>query len=214
MSATSPRNPSRRTRNGKIARLPFKVRDNICRMIRDGRTAKQINDWLVAQGVPGTPFSDVNFTSWRKGGYLDWLQEEERNDEIRARSETIRRKLEAGGLSVIDEGIYELAQILTDAARERPDDAERVASAIVGLKLAVVSDGKLELDQKKVEQREAALALQRDKFRWSLAEKIIKFAQDAKVQQIVGKAGATQEQKIRALLSYMDEVEKDGLTGS
>ena len=193
MSAISPAEPRSRTRNGKIARLPFNVREQLCRMLRDGQTAKQINDWLRTKGVPGVPFSDVNFTSWRKGGYLDWLAEEERNDQIRARSESIRRKLEAGGLSVIDEGIYELAQILTDAAKDGTANVEKAAGAIVGLKLAVVEDGRLELDHKKVEQRDAALALQRDKFRWSVAEKIIKFAQDAKVQQIVGKAGATQE---------------------
>ena len=183
-------------------------------MMRDGKTARQMNAWLKAHGVKDAPFSDVNFTSWRKGGFQDWLEDGERNEQIRARAESIRRKLDAGGLSVIDEGMYELAQILTDAARERPDDAEKVASAIVGLKLAVVSEGRLHVDERRADQREAELKLQREKFRWQLAEKLVKFAQDARVQQIAGEAGSTQEEKIQTLLNYMDQVEEEGLAKS
>jgi hypothetical protein len=179
--------------------------------MRDGQTARAINDWLISTHVQGSPFSDVNFTSWRKGGYQDWLAEEQRNDQIRMRADSIRRKLDAGGLSVIDEGMYELAQILTDAARERPEDAEKVANAIVGLKLAVVSDGKLHLDKKKVAQREDTLRLQRDKFRWQLAEKLLKFAKDASVQAIASRGETSQEDKIKAILAYMDEVEAEAI---
>lgn len=211
MSVTLPTNAPR-ARTGKIARLPYHIREEICRRLRDGQPVRAINAWLVSSHVQGAPFSDVNFNSWRKGGYQDWLSDEQRNEQIRMRADTIRRKLDAGGLSVIDEGMYELAQILTDAARERPEDAEKVANAIVGLKLAVVSDGKLHLDKKKVEQREDFLRLQREKFRWQLAEKLIKFAKDASVQSIAARGDVSQEEKIKAILAYMDKVEAEAVT--
>ena len=64
----------RRTRNGKIARLPDATRDRVNRMIDDGFRYHEI---ITALGPPGTPelpyaISEMNLSNWFKGGYREY----------------------------------------------------------------------------------------------------------------------------------------------
>ncbi|MBU6408985.1 MAG: DUF3486 family protein [Verrucomicrobia bacterium] len=63
-------------RNGKVARAPYAVRTRVNEMLRDGATARQVIEYLEAQGIKDV--SDCSITIWRHGGYLDWLAERER----------------------------------------------------------------------------------------------------------------------------------------
>jgi hypothetical protein len=67
----------RRTRTGKVARLPFAVRQVVNEMILDGVHYRQIAAKLVELGHPG--IRPQNLSEWCKGGYHDWLQ---RRDEL------------------------------------------------------------------------------------------------------------------------------------
>jgi hypothetical protein len=69
------------TRNGKIARLPHHIREQLNLRLRDGHKAKSILPWLNAlpevQFLLHAEFSDRpvtagNLTEWKKGGYHDW----------------------------------------------------------------------------------------------------------------------------------------------
>ena len=74
------------TRNGKIARLPRAVRHELNRRLQDGEQGKTLVAWLnglpevqaiVAAEWVGKPLREQNLSEWRKGGYRDWLVQQE-----------------------------------------------------------------------------------------------------------------------------------------
>ena len=74
------------TRNGKIARLPRAVRQELNRRLQDGEQGKKLVAWLNAlpevQAIAAgewnaKPLREQNLSEWRKGGYHDWLVQQE-----------------------------------------------------------------------------------------------------------------------------------------
>ena len=74
------------TRNGKIARLPRAVRQELNRRLQDGEQGKKLVAWLNAlpevQAIAAgewnaKPLREQNLSEWRKGGYRDWLVQQE-----------------------------------------------------------------------------------------------------------------------------------------
>jgi hypothetical protein len=74
------------TRNGKIARLPKPIRDDLGRRIENGEQGKELVEWLNAlPGVQdvlkeqfgGRPVNEQNLSEWKQGGYPEWLRQEE-----------------------------------------------------------------------------------------------------------------------------------------
>src|SRR5438477_7092180 len=72
------------SRNGKVARLPKKLRDELNQMIADGFTYAEVIEKL---GDEGKALTEVNVTNWRGGGYQEWVQEQQRLDTMRVRQE-------------------------------------------------------------------------------------------------------------------------------
>lgn len=69
------------TRNGKIARLPKEIRDELNRRIEDGEPGVRLLEWLnelpevkavLARDFEGQPVSDANLSHWKNGGFVDW----------------------------------------------------------------------------------------------------------------------------------------------
>jgi len=69
------------TRNGKIARLPREIRDELNRRLDDNLATQPILDWLNAlpqtQEIledlfAGVPISKQNLSEWRNGGFAEW----------------------------------------------------------------------------------------------------------------------------------------------
>ena len=74
------------TRNGKIARLPRAVRQELNRRLDEGEQGKKLVVWLndlpgvqaiVAAEFGGKPIREQSLSEWRKGGYRDWLAQQE-----------------------------------------------------------------------------------------------------------------------------------------
>ena len=75
------------TRNGKIARLPRSVRNQLDLHLDNGMEAEPILEWVNAlpetQAVllkkfDGKPINPQNLTEWRQGGHQDWLRNQQR----------------------------------------------------------------------------------------------------------------------------------------
>lgn len=69
------------TRNGKIARLPKDIREELNRRLEDGEAGVRLIEWLnglpevvkvLAEEFEGVPINDVNLSQWKNGGFLDW----------------------------------------------------------------------------------------------------------------------------------------------
>jgi hypothetical protein len=65
-------------RNGKVARLPKPVREQINLQLDAGKTYAKIIAWLTDNGHPG--FTPDNISNWRAGGFQDWLKDEKLRD--------------------------------------------------------------------------------------------------------------------------------------
>ena len=104
------------TRNGKIARLPSSLRDELNRRMRDGEPGKTLVDWLNSQPAVqevlekefgGRAISEQNLSEWKQGGYEDWLRHQETRtlvQELASQWEDFKEdiKQEAGDLSIAD----------------------------------------------------------------------------------------------------------------
>jgi hypothetical protein len=69
------------TRNGKIARLPHAIREELNRRLQDGHKGRQLVAWLnglpevqavLAAEFKGQPVSESNLSSWKRGGFPSW----------------------------------------------------------------------------------------------------------------------------------------------
>jgi hypothetical protein len=73
------------TRNGKIARLPLAVRQELNQRLQDGQKATQLVPWLnglpevqavLAAEFNGKPVAPCNLSRWKNGGYESWEDEQ------------------------------------------------------------------------------------------------------------------------------------------
>lgn len=182
--------PEARARQGKIARLPFEIREQLCRKLRDGNSARAVINWLHTVAPDSGALNEQNVTNWRQGGYKEWLSQQARLDEIRSRSEAVRRELEAGGFSILDQQIYELAGAMTDA------DPVKAARAVAALKLATVAEKRAV-----VAERNADLAQR--KFQRDTCELFLKWHSDQRATQIAEGPATSTTDKIEQLGQLM-----------
>ena len=69
-------------RRSKIVHLPKNIQEELNGMLDEGATYHTIIDWLASKGHPD--FNENHLFHWRKGGYQDWRQEQERKGEANA----------------------------------------------------------------------------------------------------------------------------------
>ena len=81
-----------KTRNGKIARLPKEIREQLNHRLENGWQGKKLVNWLNAlpevkqvlrEEFHGRAISGQNLSQWREGGYADWLRHQETQGQIR-----------------------------------------------------------------------------------------------------------------------------------
>ena len=129
------------THNGKIARLPRNIRDELNQRLDDGETGGRILEWLNSlppvQSVLAAEFGGVeinaqNLSNWRQGGYQSWLKQQERRNLVCELTENAEElAMEAGGVEIGNHLSAVLVAELVAAARaaleELADPAERCA---------------------------------------------------------------------------------------
>jgi Protein of unknown function (DUF3486) len=69
-------------RRGKVARLPEEVRQVVNQMMRDGKPYAEIVSHLTSVGQPG--IVERNLSRWFRGGFQDWLREQQQVEEMQA----------------------------------------------------------------------------------------------------------------------------------
>jgi hypothetical protein len=123
-----------KTRNGKIARLPKKIRDQLNRRLQNGQPSLQLLEWLNAlpsvrrvlrEQFTGQPISEQNLSQWRKGGYTDWLRHQETQSQTRWMIER------SDDVDVQENGQYlceRLARILTAELAQHTHELDSISS--------------------------------------------------------------------------------------
>jgi len=81
-----------KTRNGKIARLPRTLRNQLNRRLDSGEQGVKLVAWLncqpearqiLAESFQGHPISEQNLSEWKAGGYQDWVLRQEALEQAR-----------------------------------------------------------------------------------------------------------------------------------
>ncbi len=85
---------SQRPRRGLVARLPKNVRDRINEMIQDGFTYLKI---IEALGNDGETLNEDALSTWRAGGYQDWLRQGQLTEMLKTRHEFASRLVQQSG---------------------------------------------------------------------------------------------------------------------
>jgi hypothetical protein len=169
------------TRNGKIARLPQPIREQINRRLENGEEGKQIVEWLntlpevtalLAAGFDGQPINEPNLSRWKLGGYRDWEDQQAALETIlQFQSEAVQLS-QAGGPQVTGQ----LALCLTArlAAALRPsfagcDDPAQRMEQLRRLRRDIVALRKGDHDEQWVKIQRDKLELELKKFEYQAA---------------------------------------------
>ncbi len=191
---------SSRQRKGKVARLPYEIRERLNHMIRDGAKASELNIFLQERGHP--PASDQNWTNWRKGGYQDWLKEQAHLDATRKKYETIRRELDAGGVGFLDKIIYDTATKLADSSLQ-PDV---VAQSIASLKAVITGGERTKIAERRAQIAEEALGIAKKKFQRDTCELFLKWYEDRRAADIAASpADASEKMELLGKLIFKED---------
>lgn len=207
-----------RTRQGKIARLPRVIREVINHRLADGQTAAEILAWvnvqpkvrkILEQHFDGVDISPQNLSEWRGGGYLDWCEQREQEDQIRRLSELSYDLAKAGGtdlsagaLAIVSARIYDGLKLATGVDLDPDEDADQtggpkidlgaLADAVavireVELKARTVSqrDKLVEIAERKMTAKEREIALAERRFQTLAVETFLKWAQSEEARKIL-----------------------------
>ena len=155
-----------RRRNGRIAKLPKRLRNQVNVMLEDGLTYREIVERL---GEKGKGITRRHLLSWRKGGHQDWLKQQdrlERMERIREFAvETAKENegavIQEAGMSMMATQIYELlnefdASTLKEKLEGNPENYARL-----GHVLARLSEGGLGHERYRAEVAERKANIQK-----------------------------------------------------
>jgi hypothetical protein len=123
------------TRNGNIARLPDKIRDQLNRRLRDGEHGNLLVEWLnklpavkkvLRQQFDSNPVTEQNLSEWKNGGHQDWLHHQESIEFIANITEQGEELQQASRGGRIAEGLanWLSAEFLTLARKLLEDKAD------------------------------------------------------------------------------------------
>lgn len=96
------------TRNGKIARLPRKLREELNLRLRDGEMGTHLIAWLnelaevkavLKKEFCGRLINAQNLSDWKQGGFEDWLRHQEALSFTQHRTEEAEELMAASGES-------------------------------------------------------------------------------------------------------------------
>lgn len=190
----------------KIFGLPFAIREELNRRLLNGQRGPEILPWLNQHRPEGmSEINADNLSTWRNSGYPDWLEEQNRLDMIRQNAERVRRELDAGGTSPLDEASLQIAAALADLARKNPEDAMDITRQVVMLKNAFQNDAALEIKRDRAKISAEALALEKEKLRMKTAEALLDLVKRQDVLDIA-RGNQPDSEKISALVGYLDEL--------
>jgi len=109
------------TRNGKIARLPLAIREELNRRLQDGVTGKAVVAWLndhadvkalLQREFNERPVTEQNLSEWKQGGYQDWLQQQEVRECVRTFQEGLGNVTGSSGTRLGDDLSTPMALLL------------------------------------------------------------------------------------------------------
>ncbi len=204
-----------RAYRSKIGRLPFAVRNELCERLRDGQTGTDVLAWAnktaawraVKRAVGCGDINPQNLSDWRDTGYADWLKDQERTDHLRKLAEFADAVASRTGGDPSAVGARIVAGKLLDVCESAEGESvQELVKAFATLRAAENDARRTDIARDKNDLARKQLDLAREKFRRDTCELFLKWHADRHAADIAAGPG-THEQKIAALLAYMDKQE-------
>lgn len=213
-------------RQGKIARLPHALREQVNTRLLNGESASTILGWLNAEpeaaviwqtNFDGSEASPQNLSEWRSGGYRDWLTRREKIEHTKTLA-TFAESLAKSGGNIADGAAAILGGQMLEALEQAAnmsvtggsDDAEadptkglaRMASAITALQSARTARERLTLERERVKAKREDQKLAREKFETQTVKAFLEWARQPEAVAILdsGKPKHVQMDALRELM--------------
>ena len=119
------------TRNGKIARMPYGIREALNRRLRDGKSGPAVLKWLNEQEeclevlddeFESRPITKQNLSEWKQGGYMDWVRKEETRERVHVLMEKADDLERDAGRATIGDRVATLLEVELAVAMEQLDE--------------------------------------------------------------------------------------------
>lgn len=204
-------------RNGKIARLPLSVREELNERLRENENGQDILTWLNALPVVverGAEINDANLSLWRSGGFAEWLGDQDKIHKVEKLSELSLRLAKASGGN-LSEGLLAIAagklQEALEAGSEVTFDeatgkeilsgvsVDKLTTAVAKIRAMELEAQKLEVKKVEVGQKGQALDLETKKFQRATAELFIEYVANEEAKRIA-LGNETRENKVTELV--------------
>jgi hypothetical protein len=181
-------------RRGKIAQCPRHIREQICRLLDDGKSGREVIDWvnaqaevqaLLAEKFAGEPISDNNLSQWFKGGFQDWREAQAKVEETTAKMELSLKLAQAAGGSM-SEGALAVAagRIMTELEGAEGKQLIALARGAAALRGQELDKEKVEIARERTVQRGEIIKLDREKFERLVVGKFIDWAANEEARAI------------------------------
>jgi len=205
-----------RASKSKIGRLPWKTRNKINEMLRDGRRYADVLEWVNSTiKPPDVKITLSNLSDWRKTGYKLWGDERKKNEVLRDLADKSYFIADATGgnpaavaARLITEQLLKTVAALSEKGGADPELLSSLTKAISLLNTSESEARKLDLQKQRLDVKEEELRLNKARFKTQLAEKFLQWVQNQSLVE-VAKGGASREDKIAAILRHMDAEERD-----
>ncbi len=204
------------TRKGKIAQLPFSIREQLNARIRDGQLAPRILPWLNAEcGLKGRAvITDGNISEWRAGGYQDWLRDQAKIEETQRRAEFCLRIAQAGGGAMelpaaiaggqIMEVLEEFDPVLVKAAlADEPGNWIKLLEVLARLQRSKADEKVAGQGDVKLAQNARKLDLEEQRHQVKTCELFIKWVADKRAADLAADQALKPDVKIAKLRELM-----------
>jgi hypothetical protein len=199
------------TRNGKIARLPKAVRDELNRRLSDGEPGKELVAWLnslpevrsvVAVEFDGRPVREQNLSEWKQGGYGEWLRQQEALELVRSLSEEAQEMKAAADEPLTEKlGLWLVARyaVATRKLAGKDNDGEidwprlrELCQDVVALRRGDHSAVRLKIEQERLER-------EREKTEEEVVEHFKRWAQNPAIKDCLCDKHISREERARRL---------------
>jgi len=200
------------TRNGKIARLPREIRDELNGRLENGEPGVRLAEWL--NGLPevqkalqahfgGRAISEQNLSEWKSGGYRDWLARQEALSQARELSADAKELADATDGRLTDHLATVLAAryaaALTGWNGEVTEEFGRKLHAlrslcqdIIELRRGDHSGARLNIERERLER-------EREKTEEEVAEEFERWVNNPKIRDCICQNWKTPEERVRRI---------------
>jgi hypothetical protein len=200
------------TRNGKIARLPRTIRDELNHRLQDGEQGKNLVPWLnalpeaqavLAREFGGRNISEQNLSEWKSGGYRDWQAQQDALAQTRELAADAKELTEATDgrltdhLATVLAARYAAALLgwngeVSDEFRGKLAALRCLCQDIVELRRGDHSGARINMEREKLER-------QREKTEEEVVEHFKSWAKTPEIREWMSKNWVSQEERERRI---------------